>query len=138
MNADVQETVKALRCCGIHTDDKNCGDCPVCSSDTPCPDLMPRAAALLESLLAQLEAMTQSCAELSEVYNALLDDTKELFAQLAESQHMERAAIRDIQETLYRSTDCTFCEYEYGPCDTADCRVRSKWRDPGEGKEDGK
>jgi hypothetical protein len=67
MNADVQETVKALRCCGIHTDDKNCGDCPVCSSDTPCPDLMPHAADLLESLSAELTEYEKSYADVIEI-----------------------------------------------------------------------
>ena len=53
MNAD--EIVRALRCCGIHDDDKNCGECPVCATEEICcTELMPQADELIDSLTAQL------------------------------------------------------------------------------------
>jgi hypothetical protein len=120
MNADIQEIVKALRCCGIHTDDKNCGECPICSSDTPCPDLMPHAADLLESLSAQL----------------------------TESQRRERAAVKDIgRNWMCASCERRVAGHEWCNCEDrhfvktdSDAVTCSKfvWRGPGEGKEDGK
>jgi hypothetical protein len=77
-------------------------------------------------------------------HSAILKDAAALIeslqAQLAASRRRERAAVEDIKELLYRSTDCMFCAYEYGPCGAADCRVRANWRGPsgaGKGEQNG-
>ena len=99
-NAD--EIVRALRCCGVYDDDKNCGECPICATEKVCcSELMPQAAALIDSLTAQL----------------------------AESQRREKAAVEDIN-LLEDCGVCK--HHDLDSCDLAGTKCQFEWRGPQE------
>jgi hypothetical protein len=76
------EIVRALRCCGVYDYDKNCGECPVCTTEKVCcSELMPKAADLIDSLTAQL----------------------------TESQRLEKAEAKLIRK-IYFTTDECLCD----------------------------